>query len=129
MIRQLLRAAFTVSIVTLASGCQPVSRFAYVVSHTCKDSEPSTCPGHLYGYSVNASTGALTPIPGSPFAAGLGALQRITVSPSGKFLYVTNYGSSDISGYKVNGSTGKLTPVPGSPFAAGGVVDLGAGID
>jgi len=124
MVRQLLRAAFAVSIVTLAGGCQPASMFAYVVSHVC-----GSCPGYVSGYSVNASTGALTAIAGKPFATGLGPLQDVAVTPSGRFLYVTNYGSGDISGYSVDASTGKLTPVPGSPFAAGSSVDLGVAID
>jgi hypothetical protein len=34
----------------------PTGRFAYAIS------------GGVWGYTINASTGALTPIPGSPFA-------------------------------------------------------------
>ena len=103
MVRQLLRAALVVSVVTLAGGCQPASMFAYVVSHVSA-TEKDTSPGYVSGYSVDASTGALTAIPGKPFATGLGPLGDIAVTPSGKFLYVTNYGSGDISGYSVDAS-------------------------
>ena len=38
---------------------------------------------------------------------------------TGRFLYVTNNGSANVSGYTVNPGTGALTAVRGSPFAAG----------
>jgi len=40
-------------------------------------------------YSINATTGALTPVAGSPFATGDNPT-RIAVDPTGKFVYVTN---------------------------------------
>ena len=74
--------------------------------------------GDVSAYTINATTGALTPVPGSPFAAGLNPV-TVRVHPSGQFAYVTNYFQNDVSAYIINATTGALTPVPGSPFAAG----------
>jgi hypothetical protein len=41
------------------------------------------------------------------------------VNPSGKFVYVTNGSSGNVSAYTINPGTGALTPVAGSPFPAG----------
>lgn len=51
-------------------------------------------------YFVNHSTGALTQVPGSPFPAGTDPRPTITDN-SGRFLYVGNTGSSDISAYSI----------------------------
>jgi DNA-binding beta-propeller fold protein YncE len=73
---------------------------------------------NISAYSVDSTTGALTPVSGSPFAAGTDpyslALDRL-----GNFLYAANQGSNNVSAFSINGSTGVLTPVNGSPFAAG----------
>lgn len=41
----------------------------------------------------------------------------VAVDPSGKFAYVANNGSSDVSAFTINTATGALTAVVGSPFA------------
>lgn len=73
-----------------------------------------------------ASSGALTPVPGSPFATGgsgaaggLFAANRIGVAMVGNFLFASNSVSEDVSAFTINPSTGVLTPVAGSPFATG----------
>src|SRR3989442_1235732 len=71
---------------------------------------------NVSGYTINATTGALTAISGSPFAGGGGA---IAVELAGKFVYVSNHGSDSVSGYTINATAGAVTPVSGSPF--GGV--------
>jgi DNA-binding beta-propeller fold protein YncE len=71
----------------------------------------------ISGYTINTTTGALTAVTGSPFAAG-SVPSSVAVDPSGKFAYVTN-GDDTISGYTINSSTGALTAMSGSPFAAG----------
>jgi len=71
----------------------------------------------ISAYAINSLTGALTPIAGSPFAAGYGNYS-ITSTPNGQFIYVVNNSDSTISGYALNGTTGALTPLAGSPFAA-----------
>ncbi len=52
-----------------------------------------------------------------PFKTGSGTvISGITVSPNGKTVYVTNFGSGNISALAL-ASNGALTPVAGSPFA------------
>jgi hypothetical protein len=43
----------------------------------------------------------------------------VAVDPTGKFAYVANDDSADVSGYTINPITGTLTAIPGSPFPAG----------
>jgi 6-phosphogluconolactonase (cycloisomerase 2 family) len=89
---------------------EPTGRFAYV---------SSAAGAEVYGYSINATTGALTALPQSPYSTGAGSRpQFITIDPSGKFGYTANEGSANISGFAIQ-STGVLTPVPSSPMPAG----------
>ncbi len=74
--------------------------------------------GTVHVYGVNSSSGALTEVPGSPFNAGLSP-DGIAVDPSGRFLYVINQQSDDITAFSVDPSTGTLAPMPGSPFPVG----------
>jgi 6-phosphogluconolactonase (cycloisomerase 2 family) len=75
-------------------------------------------------FAIAAGTGALTPVAGSPFAAG-GSPHSLVLQPFGpfdtvaEFLYTANSGgnSSTISGFSVNTGTGALTALSGSPFA------------
>jgi 6-phosphogluconolactonase len=53
--------------------------------------------------------GSLTVVAGSPFSAGIEPV-AILPAPSGKFLYVVNRQSNQISEYKVATGTGVLTP-------------------
>lgn len=57
----------------------------------------------------NAPDGILAPITGSPFSAGLGPTS-IVVAPSGKFMFVVDRLSNQISEYKIATGTGELTP-------------------
>jgi len=44
----------------------------------------------------------------------------LAISASGKFLYVANHGSGNISVFVIDPATGRLGSAPGSPFDAGG---------
>ena len=90
----------------------PTGRFLYVSNHLT---------GSISGFTINATTGALTQIAGSPFSDQEGAESgtqpfAIVVTPSGKFVYVTNHGSSTLSIFSADTGTGALTPLDGSPF-------------
>jgi 6-phosphogluconolactonase len=71
----------------------------------------------ILGFSIT-STGALVPVPGSPFTAG-SEPGEIVADPKGKYLYVVNLPTltdgGNISAFRVS-SAGELSPVPGSPF-------------
>ncbi|MHB1692146.1 MAG: RCC1 domain-containing protein, partial [Thiomonas sp.] len=71
----------------------------------------------ISAYRLNPDTGALTDVPGSPFADH-GYPQFLTVNPAGSFAYVANYRGT-VSAYRINATTGALTEIPGSPFKAG----------
>ena len=91
----------------------PTGQFAYV-ARTVFDS-----PGTVSAYSIDATTGALTPV-GSPLATATGPTM-LAIDPQGAFLYLacnggpTHFGA--LAGYSINRSTGALTPLPGSPFS------------
>lgn len=61
-----------------------------------------------------ASSGALSPVAGSPFATGGTQPVWVAVDAATKFLFTANQGSNDISAFTIN--AGALTPSPGSPF-------------
>lgn len=82
--------------------------------------------GNVVAFSVDTSTGALTPVSGSPFIFGPNP-QLMAVDPSGQYLYVTITdageppaigppGTGGLYVFSIIQSTGALTPVPGSPF-------------
>jgi DNA-binding beta-propeller fold protein YncE len=71
--------------------------------------------GTIHVFSVNPSTGAITEVPGSPFNAGL-IPEILVVDPTGRFLYVANSESQDITAFSIDSATGTLTGLPGSPF-------------
>ena len=62
--------------------------------------------------------GSLTAVAGSPFSAGIGPV-AIVASPSGKFLFVVNRLSNQISEYKIATGTGVLTPNTQSQISTG----------
>jgi 6-phosphogluconolactonase len=76
----------------------------------------------VVGFAIDNTTGALTPVPGSPFPAGAQP-EQVVVDPSGQFLYVSNISGGSISGFTISSSTGALAAIPGSPFPAGGDPD------
>lgn len=76
--------------------------------------------GTVSAFSLDSTTGVLTPVPGLPFAAGTtptGVLAMTTAS-STNVLFVANQGSNNISVFDIN-PDGSLTQVTGSPFSAG----------
>lgn len=88
----------------------PTGRFVYVAV---------TATNQVAAFAITASSGVLTPAPGSPFAAGDGASAMTTFnnSPGNNFLYVANTTAGTISGYSINPTSGALSPLAGSPFA------------
>jgi 6-phosphogluconolactonase len=66
----------------------------------------------IAAFSVSSSTGALVPVPGSPFPTGTSPIQIVFASG---FLYALN--EDGITGYSIDSANGVLTPLSGSPFA------------
>lgn len=76
--------------------------------------------GGVMGFSINHSSGALTAIPGSPFAVSPSQLTTLAADPDangGRFLFAADFTSGDFVAFTVDATTGALTPVAGSPFA------------
>jgi hypothetical protein len=60
-----------------ALGARPAG-FAYVANSS------SGAIGNVSAYTINATTGALTPVPGSPFAAGGAPVSVTTTAPASR---------------------------------------------
>jgi 6-phosphogluconolactonase (cycloisomerase 2 family) len=77
--------------------------------------------GQIAAFSLvsvgGAFTGALTPVPGSPFSAGTAPTAVIF---AGNFLYAINSSDGTLSGYSINPANGVLTTLSGSAFAIAG---------
>jgi 6-phosphogluconolactonase (cycloisomerase 2 family) len=81
-------------------------------------------------FRVDPGSGALTVIPGSPFAAGMnpGAISIYTATIGTErgnhnsllsYLYVANAASNNLSAYQIDQGTGVLTPLIQSSYATG----------
>ena len=68
---------------------------------------------NVSGYSINATSGILAPIPGSPFSNVSGP-SAMAVSSNGFFAYVTNGRTSTVAAFRVS-TEGALLSVPTTP--------------
>lgn len=93
---------------SLPVGIVDTGKFVYTALHSTNG---------IAAFSLNSRTGALTPVPGSPFSAGANPAY---LTLAGNFLYAVNEEEGNVSGYSINPTTGALTAVPGSPFGSGG---------
>jgi 6-phosphogluconolactonase (cycloisomerase 2 family) len=79
--------------------------------------------GGVAAYSIDAASGELTDVPGSPFSVD-GAPNSAAIDASGKFLIVSigllpgvaSPSPNCLAVFSIESGTGTLTPVPGSPF-------------
>ena len=69
--------------------------------------------GAIAGFTLDQSTGTLTPIKGSPFADDFGP-QEITLHPSGKYLISINWNS--LRSYEIDQQTGVLKTITTSTY-------------
>jgi len=112
-----------------------LGRFVYVI-----DQETTTTPkATVLGFSQNATTGALTPTPGTTIttdstgrtvATGYGAGTKpsaIAVDPSSRWVYITDEATNQLYGNNIN-NDGSLTPMVNSPFPTG-ILPVGVTID
>jgi len=112
-----MAAAFLALI--LAAVCPPVAAqnapptFLFVLEN---GGSPT---GTIRVFRVNSSTGAIAEAPGSPFNAGLGPAS-LALDPTGRFLYIANNLSDDVTAFSVDPASGALTQLAGSPSLIGG---------
>ena len=89
----------------------PLAKFLYVSDFT---------GAAIDGFAINAATGGLAPISGSPFPVGSGnGPAGMAIDSAGKFLFLAHANLNGVFAFTRDPSTGALTSVPGSPFAAG----------
>lgn len=82
----------------------------------------------IAGFSIDHSSGNLTAVPGSPFAAG-GGVNGLGISKDSKCLIASNWSGAagaKVTSYSINQSTGALTKVADY---SGGTSPSGVGID
>lgn len=115
------------------SPASATSRFIYGIV----DFEAS---GGFFGGAINPATGAVSLVPGSPFANSLGQniVTQLVAEPHGRFLYSLNQGASSfgnqfgqpgIGAYQINRTNGALIPVPNGQLVIPNVPDTSLAID
>jgi 6-phosphogluconolactonase len=72
--------------------------------------------GTIEVFAIDATTDALTPVSGSPFATSL-QLNGLVIDPAGQFGYAPVSNSGTVAVYALDATTGAPTPITGSPFA------------
>ena len=107
--------AANVSNVVATCTIQP-GRFAYVSGND-----------GIYCFAVDAVTGALTALAGSPCDSRF--QNGVAVDPSGTFAYATLDTSNEVTAYAINNSTGQLTVIAGSTLNGGGANPLDITVD
>jgi len=88
--------------VPVSVAVDPAGKFVYVAAQNITPG----LAGTVFMYTINTTTGALASI--GTIAAGTYPAS-VAVDPSGKFAYVANFGSNDVSMYTIDGATGALT--------------------
>jgi 6-phosphogluconolactonase (cycloisomerase 2 family) len=101
----------------LGTGTYPVGISLDLTGKFLYATNPDTYS--ISGYAVDAGTGALTPVAGSPFPCPAGPLY-LNVSPQRGLLVVSGDGNGTVATFSIDSQTGALTQVTGSPVAAGG---------
>jgi DNA-binding beta-propeller fold protein YncE len=100
----------------------PSGKFVYVAD---------TADATISAFTLNSTSGALSPVSGSPFPSGgqgtFNGPLGIVADAAGKYIYVCN-ASNDISVFTFNSQTGALTALAGSPFASGGNAPTGIAV-
>jgi 6-phosphogluconolactonase (cycloisomerase 2 family) len=88
------------------------------VLYTTNDGEPTAnepTPGSVSAFTIDPSTGTLTPVAGNPLP--IAAAGPISIDNTGKFLFVPE--AAGVAVYAINSASGMLSAVAGSPFSAG----------
>lgn len=110
---------------------EPAGAYLYVAGTEAgmPDANPeisgfSSTHSSISAFSIDANTGALNPVPGSPFSTKfLAQGTTMAVDPSGRFLFVagsteSRFGPS-LSVFSIDKGTGKINEISGSPFSLG----------
>jgi YVTN family beta-propeller protein len=110
------------ALATLPGSPYPLPSCTFIVTDQTGSFLYATTDAGLLGYSINATTGALTSLSGFPIAVGVN-VRSLSIDPANQFLYVANGSAGTVTSYTLNAATGALTPMLGSPFAEGTSAD------
>lgn len=93
-------------------------RFLYV-ANTSAENPGSVAVGNISGFTINTTTGVLSPITGSPFTSPVGAgPSALVIDPSDRFVFATTAGGSySLWCFAIDPVNGQLTAEPGSPYS------------
>jgi 6-phosphogluconolactonase (cycloisomerase 2 family) len=102
-----LSIANTTPLTDYASGLaiDPNGRILYVGTQQLV----ANAQAFAYGFSIDASDGALTPIPGTPLQLPTNTGAIFSFHPSGDYLYLSDSNGESISEYVVDQKSGALT--------------------
>jgi 6-phosphogluconolactonase len=103
----------------------PTGRFVYVAN--CAALCSGAGSGSVSGYAIDRTTGALTPVPGSPFVAD-DIPYAVVVDSTGEFAYVANFRAATVSVFRIDHTSGSLTSTA-SPIPTGGSNSLYLAVD
>ena len=84
--------------------------------------ESNDTPASSAAFAIDAASGKLTALAGSPFPAGKGPLS-LEIDDSGQFVYVANSASNEVSMYRIDAATGRLTAL-GNAATAGSAFSI-----
>jgi len=105
----------------LGLAVDPTDQFLYVTNPSATNPPPyQFTTGNISGFNIDPTTGALTPIVGSPFTSTVGGAgpTSITVDPTGSLVYAVTPGSSlSIWCFQITYPSGQLVLVTNSPFS------------
>ena len=94
---------------TQGGYADPTGKFMYATVF-------ATAPNNVKGYTINSSTGVLSPT-SVPLSSANDSPTYSVFHPTGKFIFVNNYSSLDVSAFSIDQSTGNLTKI--NDFATG----------
>ncbi|MGB2633121.1 MAG: Ig-like domain-containing protein [Candidatus Acidiferrum sp.] len=102
----------------------PYGRFVYVIDSGVPSGTTPPLPpnvnGTIYGFTINQTTGALTPIGAvTAYTTNLGGPAGIVIDPTGTYMYVSNTYTNTVSAYSIDPTTGNLTPLSTPTIATG----------
>ena len=101
------------------ANIDPQGRFLMTAQSVNPGDPPTAQPG-LWVYQINATTGALTQVAGSPFVTTVNPYSQVFFDPGGNFAYSVDTFDGPIVGYTISPASGVLTPIAGSPFPTPG---------
>jgi len=99
----------TVGDTPVGLAIDPFGRYLYFVNTEVTSGKPTS----IAGYSIDGTTGDLTPIKGMPlFVAN--TTTALAIEPLGNYAYVSHGGANTVDAYRIDRGTGILTLISGS---------------